>query len=195
MIVLKFSIVLADSWSLGPTIYQLVPLILVLSLSYSEARRKQLLTLVAYVWKGLFADSSTISSYFTVCSITFVSVCILESLVWGFFHRYLLSLGCLLFASWPYIDKSFRPREKIILSLWCVSCCCLAIFPLLPVIGSNMYPTIVFISGLILTPIGIITFRFVSNSQNHLCVAWLFFFLFRPIVNGTGGSLKKKYYS
>ncbi|TNN19523.1 GPI ethanolamine phosphate transferase 1 [Schistosoma japonicum] len=177
LLVLSF----ANSWSLGPTIYQLVPLILVLSLSYPKARRKQLLTLVGYVWKGLFSDSSTTSSFFTVCSITFMSICILELLVWGFFHRYLLSLGCLLLSSWPYIDKSFRPHEKhtqIVLSFWCVSCCCLAIFPLLPVIGSNMYPTIVFMSGLILTPIGIITLRFVSNSQNHLYMLLGYFFGF-----------------
>ncbi|VDP17862.1 unnamed protein product [Schistosoma margrebowiei] len=33
--------------------------------------------------------------------------------IWGFFHRYLLSLACLLFALWPYIDGSFRPHKKV----------------------------------------------------------------------------------
>ncbi|KAH8859835.1 GPI ethanolamine phosphate transferase 1 [Schistosoma japonicum] len=118
------------------------------------------------------------SFYWTVINFTVIGFSLL---VWGFFHRYLLSLGCLLLSSWPYIDKSFRPHEKhtqIVLSFWCVSCCCLAIFPLLPVIGSNMYPTIVFMSGLILTPIGIITLRFVSNSQNHLYMLLGYFFGF-----------------
>ncbi|CAH8509933.1 unnamed protein product [Schistosoma rodhaini] len=162
----------ANSWSFGPTVYQLVPLILVLSLNYSTTRRKQLLTLINYIWNGLFSTNYEVPSLYTVCSITFASICLLELLIWGFFHRYLLSLACLLFALWPYIDESFRPHEKLILYLWHTSCCGLAIFPLLPAIGSNMFPTIVFITGLILTPISIISFRFVSNSQNHLFV-WL----------------------
>ncbi|CAH8508344.1 hypothetical protein MS3_00006326 [Schistosoma haematobium] len=162
----------ANSWSLGPTVYQLVPLILVLSLNYSRTRRKQLLTMINYLWNGLFATDYGVSSLYTVCSITFASICLLEMLIWGFFHRYLLSLACLLFALWPYIDESFRPHEKSILSLWHISCCGLGIFPLLPAIGSNMCPTIVFITGLILTPMSTISFRFVSSSQNHLFI-WL----------------------
>ncbi|CAH8494781.1 unnamed protein product [Schistosoma mattheei] len=162
----------ANSWSLGPTVYQLVPLILVLSLNYSRTRRKQLLTMINYLWNGLFAKDYRVSSLYTICSITFASICLLEMLIWGFFHRYLLSLACLLFALWPYIDDSFRPHEKSILSLWHISCCGLGIFPLLPAIGSNMCPTIVFITGLILTPMSIISFRFVSSSQNHLFI-WL----------------------
>ncbi|CAH8502081.1 unnamed protein product [Schistosoma guineensis] len=130
----------ANSWSLGPTVYQLVPLILVLSLNYSRTRRKQLLAMINYLWNGLFATDYGVSSLYTVCSITFASICLLEMLS--------------------------------ILSLWHISCCGLGIFPLLPAIGSNMCPTIVFITGLILTPMSIISFRFVSSSQNHLFI-WL----------------------
>ncbi|CAH8484733.1 unnamed protein product [Schistosoma turkestanicum] len=166
LLVLSF----AHSWGFGPTLYQLVPLILLLSLSYSRIRRKQLLSLIYYLWNELFTADSSVSTFYAVSSIIFVSTCLLELLIWGFFHRYLLSLACLLFALWPYIDVSFRPYEKSILSLWYISCCCLAIFPLLPVIGSNMHPTIVFISGLILTPIGCISFWSVSSCRNHLVV-------------------------
>ncbi|CAH8499019.1 unnamed protein product [Heterobilharzia americana] len=174
LIILAF----APSWSLGPTIYQLVPLFLVLSLTYSTTQRKQLVALVDYIIKGLLAYSS-VSSFSSVCSVTVASICLLELLVWGFFYRYLLSLACLVFAAWPFIDKSFKAREKIVSSLWCFSCCCLAMFPLFPVIGSDSYPTFVFINGLILTPITVICFHLVSSSQNrlHKWLGYLFGFL------------------
>ncbi|CAH8840711.1 unnamed protein product [Trichobilharzia szidati] len=169
-IIVGFSMVVmafASSWSLGPTIYQLVPLLTALSMSYSTTRRKELLALMDYIVTGLWTNSS-VSTFSSICSITIATIFLLELLVWGFFYRYLLSLACLLFAAWPFIDESFRVHDKIISSLWCFSCCCLAIFPMLPVIGSESYPTFVLINGLILVPIVIISYRMLSHSSDYL---------------------------
>ena len=61
--------------------------------------------------------------------------CILvEGIVVSFFHRWSLSILLLLVAFWPFLT-SLRATQRALCFAWALTCCFVAVFPLLPTVG------------------------------------------------------------
>lgn len=62
----------------------------------------------------------------------------IEIMIAAFFQRWILSVGVLFLSLWPIFgtEESTLISPKLMIS-WLVSCAVLAVFPLLPVIGSE----------------------------------------------------------
>uniref|UniRef100_A0A3B3ZVM6 GPI ethanolamine phosphate transferase 1 n=1 Tax=Periophthalmus magnuspinnatus TaxID=409849 RepID=A0A3B3ZVM6_9GOBI len=58
----------------------------------------------------------------------------IELLVVSFFHRAMLSVGLAALSLWPFLSEVFE-KAKVRSMSWFLSCLCLAVFPLLPVVG------------------------------------------------------------
>uniref|UniRef100_A0AAR2J3V8 GPI ethanolamine phosphate transferase 1 n=1 Tax=Pygocentrus nattereri TaxID=42514 RepID=A0AAR2J3V8_PYGNA len=58
----------------------------------------------------------------------------IELLVVSFFYRAMLTLGLIILGLWPFVSGLYRKAKSRSVS-WVLSCLCLAVFPLLPVVG------------------------------------------------------------
>ncbi|KAK3926120.1 GPI ethanolamine phosphate transferase 1 [Frankliniella fusca] len=77
-----------------------------------------------------------------------ILVLLTEILVAAFFQRWILSLGMLVCSLWPFGGRDklkFVPAS--VWALWLFSCVCVAVFPLLPVIGSESSLALVLLSA------------------------------------------------
>ncbi|VDL61271.1 unnamed protein product [Hymenolepis diminuta] len=94
--------------------------------------------------------------------------------LWGFFHRILLSLGGILLGLWSYLDPTFITLQNrtILQRLWLVSCCILAIFPSLPVVGSHFSPTLVLCSSICISSAAL-AFLKVFLKKSDSSASWL----------------------
>ncbi|KAM7536856.1 hypothetical protein Aperf_G00000082600 [Anoplocephala perfoliata] len=81
--------------------------------------------------------------------------------LWGFLHRILLSFGGIFLGLWPFLDTTFiKVQNRTPLRrLWCGSCCLLAIFPSLPVIGSFSSPSLVLCSSICMSSAALTLFK------------------------------------
>ncbi|CAL8099098.1 unnamed protein product [Calicophoron daubneyi] len=165
-------------WPVMHTVYQLIPLILLLHLVLSRHRRMQI--------KKLWMIFNPCGSRYEYCStldkaptervrstravlLTIACFCLLELLIWGFSYRPLLSVACIIFGLWPQLDRSFGARKVWASRLWFLACVSLAIFPLLPVIGSTFSPTLVFFSALFVAALNLLPIHWlVSISRGYL---------------------------
>ncbi|GLV46026.1 Phosphatidylinositol glycan anchor biosynthesis class N [Carabus blaptoides fortunei] len=57
-----------------------------------------------------------------------------EILVWCFFNRAIISIPMCIMAVWPSMKQNLSTGIKL---WWCISCITLAVFPLMPVVGTN----------------------------------------------------------
>lgn len=75
-------------------------------------------------------------------------VLLTEVLVAAFFQRWILSFGVLVCSLWPFCRKEkLKIISPTVLLIWLLSCVSLAVFPLLPVIGSESNIALVIFSG------------------------------------------------
>uniref|UniRef100_A0AAR2JR73 GPI ethanolamine phosphate transferase 1 n=1 Tax=Pygocentrus nattereri TaxID=42514 RepID=A0AAR2JR73_PYGNA len=69
---------------------------------------------------------------------TYYIYCLLPVPVWyfvvSFFYRAMLTLGLIILGLWPFVSGLYRKAKSRSVS-WVLSCLCLAVFPLLPVVG------------------------------------------------------------
>ncbi|XP_053466980.1 GPI ethanolamine phosphate transferase 1 [Ictalurus furcatus] len=72
----------------------------------------------------------------------------LELLVVSFFYRAMLTLGLIVLALWPVLSGLYRKSKSRSVS-WVLSCLCLAVFPLLPVVGREPNTNYVLCAGAI----------------------------------------------
>lgn len=72
----------------------------------------------------------------------------IELLVVSFFYRAMLSVGLAAFSLWPFLCGLFDKAKVCSLS-WFLSCLCLAVFPLLPVVGREPNLHLVASAGLL----------------------------------------------
>ncbi|XP_017309360.1 GPI ethanolamine phosphate transferase 1 isoform X2 [Ictalurus punctatus] len=72
----------------------------------------------------------------------------LELLVVSFFYRAMLTLGLIALALWPVLSGLYRKSKSRSVS-WVLSCLCLAVFPLLPVVGREPNTNYVLCAGAI----------------------------------------------
>ncbi|KAM7541537.1 hypothetical protein Aperf_G00000042626 [Anoplocephala perfoliata] len=132
--------------SLLRSFYQLLPLILALILVLTPRYRHGLLQIFH---KNLSFSTSAGEGRNNGLSLLFLFV-LMEFALWGFIHRILLSFGGILLGLYPYLDPTFIKLQNRtpLRQLWCASCCLLAIFPSLPVIGSFFSPSLVLCSSI-----------------------------------------------
>ncbi|NXN09355.1 PIGN transferase, partial [Indicator maculatus] len=83
-------------------------------------------------------------------SVGFLLVCTLgiEILVFSFFYRSTLSIGLVVFASWPVITQLWVQAKRTAL-VWILLCVLLAVFPLMPVVGREPNISLVTAAGLL----------------------------------------------
>ncbi|KAF7232263.1 hypothetical protein EG68_09069 [Paragonimus skrjabini miyazakii] len=158
------------------TVFQLLPLVLSLYLVRSSSHKARLYNMLVFLFKksretdymtGYYTTQSSRvgNSPFTVASlITVASFLLLELLIWGFHYRPLLFVACIILAIWPALDRSFGSDRAYLHRFWFLACCTLAVFPLLPVIGSSFSPKLVVASGMAITPVSLLIFRNLSRS-------------------------------
>ncbi|KAJ0059671.1 hypothetical protein NL108_009172 [Boleophthalmus pectinirostris] len=72
----------------------------------------------------------------------------IELLVVSFFHRAMLSVGLAALSVWPFLCGLFE-KAKVRSVCWFLSCLCLGIFPLLPVVGREPNLHLVSCAGLL----------------------------------------------
>ena len=72
----------------------------------------------------------------------------LEVLVFSFFHRYILSVGLILLATWPLATPLVKTHAATV-GLWFIHCLTLALFPLLPVVGRDSNYSLVTLAGIL----------------------------------------------
>ncbi|CAL9697875.1 unnamed protein product [Knipowitschia caucasica] len=72
----------------------------------------------------------------------------IELLVVSFFHRAMLSVGLAALSLWPFIS-GLSGKAKVRSISWFFSCLCLAVFPLLPVVGREPNFNLVMCAGLL----------------------------------------------
>ncbi|XP_033842038.1 GPI ethanolamine phosphate transferase 1 [Periophthalmus magnuspinnatus] len=72
----------------------------------------------------------------------------IELLVVSFFHRAMLSVGLAALSLWPFLSEVFE-KAKVRSMSWFLSCLCLAVFPLLPVVGREPNLHLVSCAGLL----------------------------------------------
>ncbi|XP_049814682.1 GPI ethanolamine phosphate transferase 1 isoform X1 [Schistocerca nitens] len=90
----------------------------------------------------------------------------IEILVLSFFHRFVLSFGMLGILCWPLYIKGQSSGNRGLIMVWCVSSIFLAVFPMLPVIGSQPQNEILLLSGVLWVLFGVCsTFYFKSHSE------------------------------
>ncbi|XP_076869479.1 GPI ethanolamine phosphate transferase 1 [Brachyhypopomus gauderio] len=98
---------------------------------------------------GIFADviRSVHCLPLSKCLGYFVLVALgIELLVVGFFYRAVLTLGLMVLALWPLVSGLYR-RSKSRTVSWVLSCLCLSVFPLLPVVGREPNTNYVWCAG------------------------------------------------
>ena len=72
----------------------------------------------------------------------------LEVLVVSFFHRYILSVGLFLLATWPLATPLVK-THAVTVGLWFIHCLTLALFPVLPVVGRESNYSLVTLAGIL----------------------------------------------
>ncbi|KAK3515446.1 hypothetical protein QTP70_021410 [Hemibagrus guttatus] len=73
----------------------------------------------------------------------------IELLVVSFFYRAMLTLGLIALAMWPVVSGLYR-KTKFRSVSWVLSCLCLAVFPLLPVVGREPNTNYVLCAGAVM---------------------------------------------
>lgn len=140
-----FVVLLSHLQPVMHSVYQLIPLVLLLYLVCSTDRRIRLSLLYIHL-REVVCESGSITNTL----IGLVVLTLLELIIWGFLYRPLLSVACVIVAMWPVFDQSFGVNREHFRRLWSLACLVLAAFPLLPVIGSTFSPVLVCVSGLLL---------------------------------------------
>lgn len=72
----------------------------------------------------------------------------IELLVVSFFYRAILSVGLTMLSLWPFLSGLFE-KAKVRSVSWLMSCLCVAVFPLLPVVGREPNLQLVTCAGLL----------------------------------------------
>ncbi|XP_037549761.1 GPI ethanolamine phosphate transferase 1 [Nematolebias whitei] len=97
------------------------------------------------VWHAVFKESGALTNLIRSasslqlwkCFVYFVLVLFgIELLVVSFFHRAVLTLGLAALSLWPLLSGLFHKAKYRSLS-WFAACLCLALFPLMPVVGRD----------------------------------------------------------
>ncbi|XP_066518594.1 GPI ethanolamine phosphate transferase 1 [Hoplias malabaricus] len=81
----------------------------------------------------------------------------IELLVVSFFYRSMLTLGLITLALWPFVSGIHRKSKSNSVN-WVLSCLCLAVFPLLPVVGREPNINYVLCAGALTLIISLIYF-------------------------------------
>uniref|UniRef100_A0A673ALK7 GPI ethanolamine phosphate transferase 1 n=1 Tax=Sphaeramia orbicularis TaxID=375764 RepID=A0A673ALK7_9TELE len=109
------------------------------------------------VWYAVLKESGTLTDLFHSapslplwkCFGYFVLVAFgIELLVVSFFHRAMLTLGLVFLSLWPILSGLFGKAKTRSLS-WFLGCLCLAVFPLMPVVGREPNIHLVACAGLL----------------------------------------------
>ncbi|KAK2859356.1 hypothetical protein Q5P01_003976 [Channa striata] len=109
------------------------------------------------IWYSVLKESATLTNLIHSaptlplwkCLGYFVLVAIgIELLVVSFFHRAMLTVGLAVLALWPFLSGLF-PRAKFQTLSWFLGCLCLAVFPLMPVVGREPNIHLVTCAGLL----------------------------------------------
>jgi len=136
----------------SPLLYYLYCLFPIVFWAYVGHERK----FISHIWSTLSRSSIMASLFYGVLSVIF-----LEIMVVGYFHRFLFSIGSVCLCLWPLVGN-FKASGRLGLA-WCISCCIMAIFPLLPIdMGENI--TLVAIGGLITFLVGAIYYKFYQTT-------------------------------
>ncbi|KAI4884788.1 hypothetical protein NFI96_018757 [Prochilodus magdalenae] len=98
----------------------------------------------------------------------------IELLVVSFFYRAMLTLGLIALALWPFVSGLYRKATSGSVS-WVLSCLCLAVFPVLPVVGREANINYVLSAGALSL---LISFCYLWSSHGraglHVRDRWLF---------------------
>ncbi|KAF5897496.1 GPI ethanolamine phosphate transferase 1, partial [Clarias magur] len=107
------------------------------------------------VWYGVLKESRILVDFISSVPSLPLSKCFgyfvlvtfgIELLVVSFFHRAILTLGLIALALWPVFSGIYRKNKSRSVS-WVLSCLCLAVFPLLPVVGREPNTNYVLCAG------------------------------------------------
>ncbi|XP_062841866.1 GPI ethanolamine phosphate transferase 1 isoform X2 [Trichomycterus rosablanca] len=99
-----------------------------------------------------------------------------ELLVASFFYRATLTLGLIALALWPVVS-GFHTKARCRSLSWVLSCLCLAVFPLLPVVGREPNTNYVLCAGAVTLSVTL-SILYICPTHRHGCLhrrdRWLF---------------------
>ncbi|XP_046690011.1 GPI ethanolamine phosphate transferase 1 isoform X2 [Silurus meridionalis] len=97
----------------------------------------------------------------------------IELLVVSFFYRAMLTLGLVALALWPVVSGLYRKTKSRSLR-WVLSCLCLSVFPLLPVVGREPNTNYVICAGALTMLTSLIYILLCRQPGLHSRDRWLF---------------------
>ncbi|XP_065343687.1 GPI ethanolamine phosphate transferase 1 [Cloeon dipterum] len=134
------------------------------------------------LWWSQITSSFTKNNVLKLSMFLSLTILGISCLVASFFKRSVLSFALLALALWPPIEKLNGGKwHRNLVVLWTVICIAVAVFPLLPVIGKEANYFLVFLAGLLATPLSICALLMYCNSSKKLLLSQSVLVIFASI--------------